>query len=171
MERPVRLIIGLLFIGALVFMSTKVYLKNQQNIAIKQARQMLPAFEFYTLDGVAFSGDMVEQGRNICFVYFDPDCVYCEHETEEIIRHIQQFGNAQILMVSASTPEKIEAFSQEYKLASYPAIQVLWDRKHLFYKWFGKAVVPSVFIYDSQKQLVKAYFGATKMEAITKHLN
>lgn len=171
MKKPLLLLVGLLFLGALVFMSAKVYFKNQQNTATKLAKQTLPPFEFYTLDSVAVSGTTIGQGRNVCFVYFDPDCEYCEHEAKEITRHIREFGDTQILMVSASTPEKIEAFAQEFELDNHQAIQVLWDKEHLFYKWFGKAVAPSVFIYNRQQQLGKEYFGATKIEAIIKYLN
>jgi len=171
MRKLLLLLTGFLFVGALVFMSAKVYTKSRQNMESKLARQTLPAFEFYTLDSLAVSSSIAGHGKPVCLVYFDPECPHCESETREITSHLQEFGDAQILMVSANTPEKIAAFAQEFSLARYPTVQVLWDKEHLFYKWFGNAIVPSVYIYNKEQQLVKEYFGEVKAEAIIRHLH
>ncbi|WP_299821018.1 redoxin domain-containing protein [uncultured Pontibacter sp.] len=171
MKKPLLFLVALLFVSALAFMSVEIYSKSKQNEENKLTRQTLPTLQFYTLDSLAVSNSIVEVGSSTCIVYFDPDCSHCESETKEITSNIERFGHSQIFMISANTPKKIADFTKQFHLGSYPTIQVLWDKEHLFYKLFGNATVPSVYIYDRQQQLVKEYFGEVKAEAIIKHLH
>jgi hypothetical protein len=50
-------------------------------------------------------------------------------------------------------------------------IEVLLDPYNRFKKIFGKTVVPSVYIYNSNRKLKKQLLGETKPEAIIAEMN
>ena len=60
----------------------------------------------------------------------------------------------------------MEDFCQQYNLWEVDNVEILLDRDNNFKKIFGKAVIPSVYIYDENQKLKKRFLGETKLEAI-----
>jgi len=61
---------------------------------------------------------------------------------------------------------RIKDFCKKYYLWEVDNLEVLLDRGGIFKQTFGKAILPSVYIYQSGK-LKKKYLGETKPEAIS----
>lgn len=154
-------------IGFLVLQFTQ---QRQKNRAITEQMQTLPDFTFYRIDGTLFKRDNLPHGQALCLIYMDPGCGFCTEETKEIIKHIDRFGETNVLFVSHVDVAELQRFADEYGLDAIPQIRLLHDGDYRFADWFGRAVTPSVYIYDEQRQLVKTYSGQTKIEAILKHL-
>jgi hypothetical protein len=62
--------------------------------------------------------------------------------------------------------KRLENFCSEYHLWEVDNLEVLLDHGNHFNKTFGKTVAPSVFIYGSDRKLIKQFLGETKPEAI-----
>lgn len=168
--RKTLLIVGsLLFTGALVFMSLKIVSKSKENERVKTSRQQLPDFLFYNLHFL-LSEQRTPKGIPVCIVYFNTECDHCHNEAEQINKHITDFKNAEIVMVSPNPPKDILAFSNQYQLSKHKQITLLWDKDDKFRSWFGNASFPSVYIYNKDYHLMKEYHGEVKIEAITKYL-
>lgn len=151
------------------YMIYKMVKTKQANQLTNNAKKNLPNFAFYNLDSVVTSNKFITKNKPVCVYYFNTDCEHCQYEAKEINRNITLFKNVQIVMVSFNTIKEIKAFAKQYNL-NYSNLTFLQDPKYQFSNWFGKASIPSVFIYNSKHKLVKEYQGETKIEAITKYL-
>jgi hypothetical protein len=70
------------------------------------------------------------------------------------------------MVTSDDSLKRIENFCSEYHLWNVDNFEVLIDKENQFKKVFGKAVIPSVYIYDENQKLTKRFLGETKPEAI-----
>jgi peroxiredoxin len=160
---------ALLIIALFSYAIIKIKHTVETNQTAKINRQRLPNFVFYNVDSVLTDYRIVEKNISACIFYFNADCEHCQYEAREISKNIKLFKSAQIVMVSTNTLAQIKQFGKQYQL-NYPNITLLQDPKHEFSKWFGKSSIPSVYIYNSNHQLVREYQGETKIEAIVKYL-
>lgn len=156
-----------LLIGSLL---VQVIQRRQRNISIAAQKQSLPDFTFYKTDGTPVSSEELSPDNAVCLIYLDPDCHFCKKEVEDIIRHIDAFGQTRLLLISHVDSERLEQFIAEYRLDEYEQITVLQDRDFRFADLFGNIVTPSVYIYGADKILRKEYSGQTKVAAITQWL-
>ncbi len=170
MKKALRII---LIVIAIALVSTLVvrliYKVNQKQIAVKTTKT-LPDFKFKTLDNQDYSTSMLGPNKSVIFLYFNTECDHCQYEARELPRHIHEFANSTILMISAESMDKIKEFDATYQLSKNSFIKVLKDNDDTFYKIFSTKMTPSMFIYNQKGELVKQYQGEVKMDAIYKYL-
>lgn len=159
--------VAMVLVIALVFGITNINKRNRQLIA---ARQAMPQFYFYSQNLNLYKYKQIAANCPVCIFYYDADCEFCQDEIKHLQQNISGFNGVQILMVSANNPERTKRFAKEYGLGGYNNIVWLYDKNFDFYKWFGHAVTPSVFIYSSKHGLIKEYKGEVKMEAVLKNI-
>lgn len=153
------------------FLVYKIITKNASNQEIAISKQTLPPFSFYSQDLKAFNSTSVDKDKSICIFYYNAECDHCQYEAKQLRLNIDAFKEAQILMVSTNKPSETQKFAIDYQLTGYPFIIWVYDKDFNFYKWFGNAVAPSVYIYNNKQHLVKQYSGEVKIEAILRSLN
>ncbi|NJK82671.1 MAG: hypothetical protein HC912_01505 [Saprospiraceae bacterium] len=73
-------------------------------------------------------------------------------------------------MVSSESIKAIKSFSKKYKLTQVPFLKVLKVGTEAFYKTFGSLSVPSIFIYDTKRRLIKTFKGEVKVEKLLEYL-
>jgi len=134
--------------------------------------QNLPDATFKNTLGNPVNLQDFDHSKPIVIIYFHPDCEHCQYEAGEVARNASAFQNSQLIMVSAtdSIPE-IEKFASDYHLHEIDNIQILVDGHGQFKKVFGKAVLPSVYIYSNDRKLKKRFPGEVKIEAVLMELN
>lgn len=159
-----------IFVLLIASLLVQVLHRQRKNKAIATQKQMLPDFTFHSLDGSVINRAHFTDGEPVCLIYLDPDCGFCAEEVKDIVEHIEDFGRASILLVSHVDTARLRQFADEFQLEAHPQIVLLHDRNYRFVDWFGRAVAPSVYIYDQDHRLVREYQGQTKVEAITKWL-
>jgi len=166
-------IIGVFGIVAVGFGSFLIYIivkKYNQNKAIALQKKILPNFQFYNQDLELFSSKQLREDVGVCIFYYNAECEHCQYEAAQINKEVIAFKNTQIVMISTNTPKETADFARTYKLDNAGFIW-LYDKEYAFYKWFGKSVTPSVYIYNNAHKLVKEYIGEVKIEAIIKYLD
>ncbi len=159
-------IIGLLLlvVGYLIYNVTAGYKKSK---IAEQKAQTLPNVQFTSLEGVLVNLQSYDKTIPLIIIYFHPECEHCQYEAGEIGQNAAAFKNCQLVMVTADDSlKRINQFCNNYHLWEVDNLEVLQDKKYLFKKTFGKAVVPSVYIYNSERKLKKKFLGETKPEAI-----
>lgn len=131
----------------------------------------LPQFKVQKLaDGKVLTRDDLKKKMNTVFFIFSPDCKYCQQETEDIIRHINDFKGTQILMISHYPLEEVQEYYKRYQIADYPQITMAHDGGYFFPIYFGLKNLPSTFIYDIKGNLKKSFDGSVKVETILAEL-
>jgi thiol-disulfide isomerase/thioredoxin len=163
-------IIGLvvLILGYMVVnIATHLYQKEQ----IKEQRQSLPDFTFYTFDSTQVTSRQLPDDRPIVIVYFNPECDKCIYQWEVIENNTEKLSHLYFVLVSSVALEPLKQFAKEKEIEQYDNIQVLMDYEEEFFNYFGSNTYPSLFIYNRSWELVKQYTGETKAEAILKPLS
>lgn len=68
----------------------------------------VPPLKLLLTDSVSyFTKETLQKKKAVMLMLFSPDCDYCQHETEEIIRHIDDFKKVQIVMATTLPFEKM----------------------------------------------------------------
>ena len=155
-------------LAVIASLSTLVYFIGIKVEQTKKA-QKLPAFSFYTLDSAAYTHTQLKD-LPLLIIYFNSGCHFCQYEAKELGKQSAVLENIQVLMVSDESLKIIREFAAAYQLDKVSSIHFLKATNNSFYKTFGKASVPSIFIYNRQGELLKHFQGETTIEAILKYI-
>ncbi|MEK6781085.1 MAG: redoxin domain-containing protein [Bacteroidota bacterium] len=128
----------------------------------------LPDLKLLGLDGaVHFSREFT--GNNVLVLY-NPDCDHCQREAKEIRAQLKAFENYTVWFVSSEGFENINKFAHDYDLMGHVNVHFVRTGVVEVINNFGSIATPSLYIYSSRRQLVKAFNGETKIEEILKFL-
>ncbi len=88
-----------------------------------QRFRVFPPAKFLLRDSVTFytKADL-PKNKQVMLMAFSPDCEHCQHETEEIIKHIERFKNIQILMSTLASIAEMNLFVEKYGLNQFENI-------------------------------------------------
>ncbi len=171
MRKIIKFVVLVIVAGFLSYMFFQIHHKIVQKDVIAQRIKRIPKFSFFNvLNKDIFTSDSIKKGEPCLIVYFNPDCEFCQHEAKQLSANIQKFQNDQILMISYVKIDKILKFRKNYHLQG-KNVTFLKDSNDQFIDDFGEASIPSIFIYNKDRQLTHHFIGETKMEAILKYLN
>lgn len=121
-------------------------------------------------DSTLFTRDDLKKKVNTLFFLFSPDCNHCQHETEEIIKNIKKFKNAQIVMITYFPWDQMMPYYNHYKIANYPQITMARDNNYYFPAFFNMKTFPSTYLYDKKGDFKKAFEGAVNIQDIINEL-
>ncbi len=97
---------------------------------------------------------------------FSPDCDHCKHETAEIIKHIDDLKNIQIIMSTTQPFEKMKAFYETYGLGNYKNIVVGKDTKYTLPVFYDIRTLPFLAFYNKKKELISVFDGSLPIEKV-----
>ena len=125
----------------------------------------MPVFSFLDLQGKEFTNKDLKNAQGM-FIYFNPLCDVCRAEMKVIRNNFAYFQDKPIYMVSPENLEDIKQFVKEFRLKKFPMIKVLYDKDDQFFKLFHTSGYPSIYIYNSQKQITSTFVGETHFEEL-----
>ena len=170
MKKIVFRFVAYVLLFMLGFLSYNVVYEITEKQQAAEMRQSLPAFSFQGLAGQAFELGDLAAGRPTLVIYFHPDCDHCQYEARAVRDSLHRFAEANVLLVSNEPIERLREFGEAYDLLGTPNVHILHDANGDFKRLFGTSSVPSIFIYNRNRELVKHYKGETKVEAILTYL-
>jgi thioredoxin-related protein len=100
----------------------------------------------------------------VMLMLFNPDCEHCQHETEEIVKNIEQFKNIQIVMATNVALPLIRSFIDKYGLAAYKNIEVTQDTHYFLISYFQLRNFPFLAFYNKKKELLSVFHGSMPIE-------
>ena len=121
-------------------------------------------------DSSVYTRDDLKKRVNTLFFLFSPECNHCQHETEEIIKNIKKFKDAQIVMITYFPWEEMMSFYNHYKIANYPQITMARDNNYYFPTFFNMKTFPSTYLYDKKGDFKKSFEGAVNIQDIINEL-
>ncbi len=156
---------------ALIFFSIKGFGQGDGEPPVYLRFPTIPQFTvFKAPDSTAFSREDLKKKKPVMFMVFSPDCEHCQHETEELLAHIKDLNNTQIVMVTYLPYDEMIAFYKNYKIANYPQITMARDTKFFFPVYFKVRNLPSIFLYDKKGNFKKAFEGSVKIDSLAASL-
>ncbi|MCY1722667.1 redoxin domain-containing protein [Prolixibacteraceae bacterium Z1-6] len=133
--------------------------------------QTLPEVDFLSFYGDSVSLHSFDPTKPLLLVYFHPDCEHCQYEAQAISQTSHALNECQLVMVTADDSlQRVKRFCNTNQLWEVNNIEVLIDTENKFKPTFGKAVIPSIYIYENRK-LTQQFLGETKIESILNALN
>jgi len=118
----------------------------------------IPAFNIRKIpDSSSFTNTMLQKGKPVIIVFFDPDCDHCQHATKNFTEKIDKFKDVQIVMVTIYEFSRIKKFYKDYKLANFPNIILTRDALFDLPKYYQVSSLPDVYVYDKNGKLIKHY--------------
>ncbi len=127
----------------------------------------IPAFTVYKApDSTAFAREDIKKRKPVVFFIFSPECGHCQHETELMIKHMDELKDVQILMITYLPYNEMMDFYKNYKLDRFSNVVVARDTKFFFPVYFHVKNFPSFYIYDKKGNFKKFLEGSVPIEDI-----
>jgi thioredoxin-related protein len=145
---------------ALLSVSMQIVQKNEAKAKQKALTATMPVSE--NVKGL-------KENTPSVFIAFHPECEHCQYEAKSINERKTDLANVNIVMFTVANDSTTKAFSKQYGLDSFKNVHVIADTTKELERFFNVKSIPSIFIYNAQKQLVKEFKGETKIEAIIKY--
>ena len=134
--------------------------------AIASRIATLPEFELATLEGERFGSENLPTDQPVVLVYFTTVCPYCQSELSSIRQHAELKRQGSFLMISRESPDVLQQYRETEELDKEQYLPVFWDSLGAVHRQFGVAIVPSTFIYGTDRRLVKKFAGETSADII-----
>ncbi|PBJ06637.1 peroxiredoxin [Flavobacterium sp. ACN6] len=164
MKKPLKIFLSLTVLILLSFLITKIIFRINQKNEVAKNIKIIPEFSFQDINGVLFKNRNLKENAATIFLYFNTECEFCNSETEIIQKNIEKFENIKLIFISIEQPEKIKNFAQHYQLLKYDNIHFLCDKQASFGTKFDVTALPTILIYNSQKQLIEKIKGQVKID-------
>lgn len=168
-----KLIKFLVITGVFVFVAFLIYgilKKADEKVISERSISALPRFSFITLSDSSFMSDSITEGP-LLILRFHPECEHCQYEISEISKSNIPSSGVKLLLITSADRNSVMKFLGQFDFPDDETVIPLFDPDGTFYKYFGKDIVPSSYIYNKELKLVKALYGEYKVETIIKYLH
>jgi peroxiredoxin len=142
--------------------------KDSSTVAVQAVQNDLPQMVVTKSDGSQLS--MKELTGKIVLILFQTDCDHCQREAAAIQENISAFKPYSVYFITTSSQQQIETFAKEYKLADYPNVHFCQTTNQSVLDNFGHIDAPSLYIFSSDRKLVKSFNGETPINEILKYI-
>ena len=131
----------------------------------------IPPAKLLLTDSISyFTKEKLPKKKAVMLILFSPDCDHCQHETEEIIRRIDDFKKVQIVMATTLPFDKMTEYYKKYNLNRFPNIVVGKDVGYMLPTFYNVRNLPFLAFYNSKKELISVFEGALPIEKILEEL-
>lgn len=108
--------------------------------------------------------------KPVLLMVFNPECEHCQHETEEILKHIDWFEGSTIVMSTSQPLDSIKNFISKYKLTDHPNIIVGRDDQFFTYAYYEIRSLPFLAFYDAKRKLISVFRGSMPIDKVAAEL-
>ena len=165
----ILIIICLLGISLLLIIKTVNRIDNKKQI--EKNVSTLPELIITSVDNCKINITSIVNDKPLILIAFNTECDMCHNEIQSILDNINRFDKYKIVMISSEPIDSIINFQKKYKLDNFSNISLGNIDDIYAYQELGIEIIPQIFIYNSNKKLLKVYKGETKLDAILKYLD
>lgn len=134
--------------------------------------KVFPPAKFLMSDSVTYlTKASLPKNKQVLFMVFNPECDHCQHETESIIKNIDEFKKTQIVMITMVSITEMKAFIEKYKLNQFNNIMVAKDISFFLPSFFQIRNLPFLAFYDKKLKLISEFSGSLPVEKILKEFD
>ena len=137
-----------------IFTFFYIGLSAQIQAVVEPAYKRIPTIPPFrmalAIDSSIFTKENLKKKKPVVIMVFSPDCDHCIHATEDLIKNIKSFKNAEIILASSLSYESVHKFYKDLHLAAYPNIHVGYDSKRFLSSFYEIRSFPSIFLYNKK---------------------
>jgi thiol-disulfide isomerase/thioredoxin len=131
----------------------------------------LPPIQILLSDSsTLFRKPEIPKNKPVLVMIFSPDCSHCQHETEEMIAHMDDMKEMEIIMITYHSISMMKDFIVNYGLAKYPNIVVGKDVYYITTGFFDIHNIPYLAMYDKNGKLIEGFEGSLPIPEVIKIL-
>ena len=142
--------------------------QSKVTLAPFQRSNAIPTFSLQQPDSSWFFNTSLQEKKPVLILYFSPDCGHCQLETDEILAHIAQLQNLQIVMVTSRPFEEMAKFAAKYKIYKFPTVKIGRDPSYIFTKYYDVKFTPFSALYNKKGKLEKFYTKGIDIDELIK---
>lgn len=169
-KKTILIIVLIGVLGILSYLVYNVISKAEEKNQIAKQLEIIPKFEFLTLEQQPFTKANLKSNTNTIFIYFNSECDFCQHEAQSISDNLDSFKNVQFIFISTEPIDTIKNFSEQYHLNNQQNITFLYDNLDTFSSRFDANSIPYLLIYDQNQKLIKKHKGQLSAKGILRAL-
>jgi len=165
--RTISIIVFLLILLLIVLSYRKIEEKKTTKLNIQRL-----------YDFCAFSiGDNQEfctkslQNKSVFILFMDPDCDFCQEEVKQIKERNYVLQDVSILLITIASPKNAIDFYSRYQLNQFNNIKLLLDENAKISIYYDIKTIPTIFIYDKNKELTFSHNGEIQVDAFIHYFN
>lgn len=159
----------------LVFFAIALNVNAQTNTTEPQPAYLrfptVPPLKILKVDSATyFTKDDLSKKKPTIVMVFNPGCEHCKHETEEILKNIDDFKTVQIVMTTPQSFHEMKEFYAQYKLNKYPNIIVGRDEHFTLPSFYMIHSLPFLAFYNKKQDLISVHEGSMTVPKILEEL-
>jgi thioredoxin-related protein len=129
----------------------------------------LPPIQILLSDSTTlYTKSQLPENKPILFMLFSPECSHCQHETEELIAHKEEFKDIHIVMITFKPLWEMKDFIEKYKLGDLPNVVVGRDIYYTTPSFYNIHNLPFLAMYDKKGNLIDTFEGTLPIENVLK---
>lgn len=113
-----------------------------------------------------FTKENLAKKKPVLIMLFSPDCSHCQHETEEMIKHIEALKNVQIVMATTQPFPMMKEFYIKYGLDRFKNIIVGREENFTLPVYYDIRNYPFFAFYNRKKELITGIEGSVGIDKI-----
>jgi thiol-disulfide isomerase/thioredoxin len=160
MKRLIPLVIFLCFAAPVFSQADSIKAPYQRFTGFPPVKLLLPDSVTY------FTKNDLPKKSPVMLMVFNPACHHCQHETEEIIKNIDEFKNIRIVMATSMPFDSMMAFRKNYKLDQYKNIIMGQDINYFLFTYYMISNLPFLAFYDKKKEFISKFDGGLPIERV-----
>ena len=128
-------------------------------------------FKIRLTNGEGYTYQQLPKNKPVILIYFSPTCEHCKVFTESMLKRMDKFKDAQLVMMSYEDIKEVKSFDDIYKLSNHQNIKVGSEGyTFIVQKYYNIQRFPFVAEYDKYGKLKKIIRGDLKPEDIANKL-
>jgi thioredoxin-related protein len=126
----------------------------------------IPPLNLMQVDSSMLTKDNLKKHQATMIMYFSPSCEHCQHQMEDMAKHMDELKKVQIVMVTYQPFDEMVTFYKNYKIASYPNIRMGRDAKFVLPPFYHIQSLPFMALYDKKGNFITTFEGNVKIEKL-----
>ena len=118
-----------------------------------------------------FTTANIAAGKKVILFFYSPTCPHCRAQMREILKHIDQYKDLQLCVLTWSDFPAMKKFNTYFNLQKYPNIITGIDTGFVVPKIYGITAVPFMAAFDRDKRLKSAYLGRMSSKTLLRAVN
>lgn len=162
----------LLFFAFLSFFVSGIAQSDSTKIPPYKRYPVLPPIQILLSDSsTMYTKAQIPNGKPVLFMIFSPDCSHCQHETEELVAHMNELKDVEIIMMTYHPLSAMKDFIKNYGLSKYPNIVVGKDIYYITTGFFDIHNIPYMAMYDKKGKLIEGFEGSLSIPKLVEMLH
>lgn len=126
----------------------------------------IPPLNLVQIDSTMLTKENLKKHQATMIMYFSPSCEHCQHQMEDMAKHMNELKKIQIVMVTYQPMDEMVNFYKNYKIATYPNIKMGRDAKFTLPPFYHINSLPFMALYDKKGNFITSFEGNVKIEKL-----